>query len=67
MEPGESRVLNVDVTRPRPTLLGNFDRIPLIRLLTAVSFADAPSRSQRWTCGGYVDFVGGNEPGKARI
>jgi hypothetical protein len=44
LDPGESRVLSVDVARPRPIPLGDFDRVPPNRLLTAVSSPDEPVR-----------------------
>jgi uncharacterized membrane protein len=37
LEPGESRELSVDVARPRPTPLGDFNRVPPKKLLTAVN------------------------------
>jgi hypothetical protein len=43
LEPGESRELSTDVTRPRPAPLGGFGRLPPKRLLTAVSSPDQPS------------------------
>ena len=42
LEPGESRVLRTEVARPRPAPLGNFNRVPPKRLLTAVSSPDQP-------------------------
>jgi len=43
LDPGESRELRTEVPRPRPAPLGDFDRIPPRRLLTAVSSPDQPS------------------------
>jgi hypothetical protein len=43
IEPGASRELSIDVKRPHPAPLGNFDRIPPTVLLAAVSSPDAPS------------------------
>jgi hypothetical protein len=43
LEPGESRELSTEVKRPRPAALGDFDRIPPKRLLTALDSADEPS------------------------
>src|SRR5262249_46052680 len=37
LEPGESRTLSIDVARPRPTPLGDFNRVPPKKLLTAVN------------------------------
>lgn len=45
LEPGESRALNVEVARPRPASLGDFNRIPPNRLITAVNSPEQPSRS----------------------
>ena len=39
LEPGESRELSTEVPRPRPIPLGNFDRVPPRRLLTALNSA----------------------------
>jgi len=43
LEPGESRVLSTQVARPRPVPLGDFNRVPPKRLLTAVNSPDAGS------------------------
>jgi len=43
IEAGESRELSIDVERPRSVALGDFDRIPPKKLLTAVNSADEPS------------------------
>jgi uncharacterized membrane protein len=40
LEPGESRELSIDVARPRPTPLGDFNRVPPKKLLTAVTAPD---------------------------
>jgi hypothetical protein len=40
LEPGESRELSIEVERPRPVALGDFDRVPPKRLLTAVNAPD---------------------------
>jgi hypothetical protein len=37
LEPGESRTLSIDVARPRPTPLGDFNRVPPKKLLTSVN------------------------------
>lgn len=42
LKPGESLTLSLDAPRPRPAPLGNFNRIPPHRLLTALSAADLP-------------------------
>lgn len=39
LEPGESREMSVEVARPRPTALGDFDRLPPKKLLTAANSA----------------------------
>jgi hypothetical protein len=47
IEPGESRVVTTEVPRPRPTPLGDFNRVPPKKLLTAVaSPQDAPAPQQ---------------------
>jgi hypothetical protein len=43
LEPGESREMSIEVDRPRPTPLGDFDRVPPKKLLTAVNSADESS------------------------
>jgi hypothetical protein len=43
LEPGESRELSTEVARPRPAPLGNFNRLPPRRLLTALNSPDQPS------------------------
>ena len=43
LEPGESRELITDVSRSRVTPLGDFNRVPPKRLLTAVNSPDQPS------------------------
>jgi hypothetical protein len=43
IEAGQSREVSIVVRRPRPAPLGNFDRIPPTKLLTAVSAPDEPS------------------------
>jgi hypothetical protein len=44
LEPGESRVQTVDVARPQPIPLGDFNRVPPKTLLTAVNSPDQPAR-----------------------
>jgi hypothetical protein len=43
LEPGESRELSTDVARSHSTPLGDFNRVPPNRLLTAVTSPDQPS------------------------
>lgn len=48
LEPGESRVLTVEATRPHPASLGAFDRVPPRSMITALKAAPqgpAPQRS----------------------
>jgi hypothetical protein len=46
LEPGESRELSVEVARPRPAPLGDFNRVPPKKLLTAVNASDkSPEQS----------------------
>jgi hypothetical protein len=40
LEPGESRDLSTDVVRPRPAPLGDFNRVPPRKLLTAINSPD---------------------------
>jgi uncharacterized membrane protein len=48
LEPGESRELSIDVARPRPTPLGDFNRVPPKKLVTAVNAPDtSPDQSSR--------------------
>ncbi len=42
LEPGESRDLSTEVTRPRPASLGNFNRVPPKTLLAAANSSDQP-------------------------
>jgi len=51
LEPGESRELSAEVTRPRPVPLGDFNRVPPNRLLTAVS---APGEASPQAGRGFV-------------
>jgi hypothetical protein len=44
LAPGESRELSTEVPRPRPVALGDFDRVPPRKLLTALSSQDQPLR-----------------------
>ncbi len=43
LEPGESRQLSTEVPRSHPAPLGDFNRVPPKRLLTAVNAPDRPS------------------------
>jgi hypothetical protein len=47
LEPGESRELTLDVARPRPAPLGDFNRLPPKSLVTAINSPDQPSRRPR--------------------
>src|SRR5215471_16540831 len=42
LEPGESQELSAEVGRPHPARLGDFNRVPPKRLLTAVNSPDQP-------------------------
>jgi hypothetical protein len=76
LEPGESRALSVDVARPQEAPLGDFDRLPPKRLLTAISSPDQPNQDAR---GGLADVLnllrrkpsrpasGGRASGKATL
>jgi len=46
LEAGESRELSIELKRPRPAPLGDFNRLPPKKLLTAIS-ADPPARRPR--------------------
>jgi hypothetical protein len=43
LEAGESRELSIDVARPRPVPLGDFNRVPPRRLLAAAASPDSPA------------------------
>ncbi len=45
LEPGESRELRTEVLRPRPAPVGDFNRVPPKKLLTAISSSDQSSPS----------------------
>src|SRR5262249_55082251 len=47
IEPGGSREVSIDVKRPRPATLGDFDRIPPKRLLSALAAPEDSSRPNR--------------------
>jgi hypothetical protein len=48
LEPGESREVSIDVARPRPTPLGDFNRVPPKKLLTALNAPDtSPEQPSR--------------------
>jgi len=52
LEPGESREFSVDVDRPRPLPLGDFDRVPPKKLVTAAtSPGDSPARAPKSVVG----------------
>lgn len=46
LEPGESRTLTIDMKRPRPAPLGDFNRVPPKKLLTAISADQPPQRAR---------------------
>lgn len=46
LQPGESRQLSTEAKRSRPAALGEFDRVPPKRLLTAVNSADDEPEQQ---------------------
>ncbi len=45
LEPGEARQISTEAARPRPATLGDFDRVPPTRLLTAISSPEQPAPS----------------------
>ncbi len=47
LEPGESREMSVEVERPRPAPLGDFDRTPPKKLLTAIDSPDESGEDPR--------------------
>jgi hypothetical protein len=57
LEPGESRELSSEVSRVRPTPLGDFGRIPPKRLLTAVNSPDQPSPASGTGLMGVLDLL----------
>jgi hypothetical protein len=64
LQPGESRELSAEVKRPRPTPLGNFNRIPPKKLITAVNSPDQPSSQPGVGIMGLLNFLRrGQQPG----
>jgi hypothetical protein len=57
LEPGESRELSTEVARPRPAALGDFDRIPPKKLLTAVNSPDQPAPQARAGVAGMLGLL----------
>jgi hypothetical protein len=47
LEPGESRELSTEVTRPHPAPLGDFNRVPPQKVLMAVNSPDQPAPAPR--------------------
>jgi hypothetical protein len=45
LEPGESTTLSAEVKRPHPVAVGDFNRVPPKRLLTAVNSPDEPAQA----------------------
>jgi len=63
LEPGESREVSTEVARPRPVPLGDFNRVPPKRLLTAVSSADEPAPAAAGL-GGFLGFLRRSQTGR---
>ena len=57
LEPGESRDLSIEVRRPRPTPLGDFNRVPPKKLLTALSSPDQSSPQSGDRFGSIVNLL----------
>lgn len=55
LEPGESKVLSTEAVRPHPAALGDFDRVPPRRVLTALNAAPAEAPRQR--AGGFAALL----------
>jgi hypothetical protein len=51
IEPGETFEVKTQAKRPRPTPLGNFDRVPPSRVLTALEMPDEPAPQPKVTVG----------------
>jgi len=56
LEPGEVRELSAEASRPGPVPLGDFDRVPPQRLLTAVSVPEEPSPDSSKGFGGILNL-----------
>jgi len=65
LEPWESRELSVEVARPRPAPLGDFNRVPPKRLLAAVNPADRPSPPPDPTVAMMLSLLGWRQPGRS--
>lgn len=67
LEPGESRDLSVTATRPHPKPLGDFDRVPPMSVLTALSASSAeppPQAGARATLWNLIRMRGTRGPVK---
>ena len=64
LEPGQSHQLSVDVARPRPVPLGNFDRVPPARLLTALMSPDAPVPQRGGGLTAMLDLLRRSQPAR---
>jgi len=58
LEPGELREVSTEIARPRPVPLGDFDRVPPQRLLTAISAPDEPSGESDNGVWGILNLLG---------
>jgi hypothetical protein len=65
LEPGQSRELSVDVARPRPAPLGDFNRIPPKKLLTALSSQDQPLPRQSSGVVALLDLLRRGQPSRS--
>jgi hypothetical protein len=66
LEPGESRELSAEAVRSRPTPLGDFDRVPPKRVLTALGAEDEPAPRSDNGPAGLLNLLGrARTPGRS--
>jgi len=65
LEPGESRELSTEVARPHPAPLGDFNRVPPKRLLTAVNSQDQPAPQSDTGFGGILNLFRRGRPARS--
>ena len=65
LEPGESRELSAEVARPHPASLGDFNRVPPERLLTAVNAPNQPPPRSGTGFGGILNLFRRGRPARS--
>ena len=65
LEPGESRELSTEVARPHPAPLGDFNRVPPERLLTAVNAPNQPPPRSGTGFGGILNLFRRGRPARS--